>query len=356
MNTPTEKQQSHNVSDEVTGLPDAPVVPAELDQLREENPTVYNNLMQRLKRPGSQVVVTIAPHLIQAGRWANRHPDSFRDLSFAELRESVQLRGGNTQPIVRRPIANAGTAGDDQLPEEGAPLYEIVSGHRRHQACRELGLPVRAIVVPKMNDLQLSQAMFDENHSRAALTAWEAGSMYKQWIDAGLYSSAGKLAQALGKDKSDVSRALRLCNLPSDIVESFDSPLSLQYKDVDALEKMLEQDSAAVLAKARDLCELPHRKSRAEVMRLLQQAVSGMGVGSTNTPRKSTLQHKDQPVAEVYWQPDGCAKLNLAAAIPEASQSRFEADVQAAIARALRGPIRAPERNKDGSANEKTNA
>lgn len=356
MNTRTEKQQEYKPEDGATGLLDAPGVLSEIEQLRQKNPAVYDNLIQRLKRPGAQAVVSIPPHLIRPSQWANRHADTFRDLAFTELKESIQLRSGNTQPILVRPIENTGSSKDNPLTAEESPLYEIVAGHRRHQACRELGLPVRAIVVPAMDDLQLSQAMFDENHARAALTAWEAGTMYKQWIDAGLYSSAGKLADAIGKNKSDVTRALRLCNLPPDIVEAFDSPLSLQYKDADELEKLLEQNRDAVLKKARELSELPQRKSRAEVMRLLQQAASGTVVGSTNNPRKSTLKHKNQPVAEVQWQPDGCAKLNLSAAIPEASQSRFEADVQAAIARALRAPSRAPARSKGPSVNEKTNA
>jgi ParB family transcriptional regulator, chromosome partitioning protein len=309
----------------------------ELEQLKEHNPQVYGSMVEQLQTPGGHAMMLLPTHLVAPSRWANRHADSFNSAEFRELKEAIATRGVNTQPIVVRVMApeahangHAGVVGD-------TPRYEIVSGHRRHQACRELGLPVRAIVFSHMNDLELSEAMFDENNARTALTPWEAGAMYKRWLDEGLYPSRRGMAQRLGKDIADVSRALALHTLPQEVVAAFESPNQLQYKDVDEINKLLKENQEGVLQRALQLAEEYKKRTRTEVLRALREAVQSPGVGSTNTPRRSRLVYQNTPVAELLWHADGCARLSLSKAIPHASQARFEADVSAAIARALKG-------------------
>lgn len=312
----------------------------ELQQLQTTHPLVYQHIERRLQRPGAHVVLSIQPHLIQPSRFANRHPHSFSGPEFEELKSAIRQRGGNTQPIIVRPVQRQIEAEAAEDPEQGLALYEIVSGHRRHQACRELGCAVRAIVMPALSDHELTQAMHDENHARSNLTPWEAGCMYKQWLAEGLYTSQARLAAAIDRSPADVSRAIALVTLPEPVIQAFESPLALQYKDADELKQLLQLKQEAVLQRAQALAELPRRKSRAEVLRLLKEAALGESVGSTNAARKALLKHKEQALAQVVWDAQGRGQITLAQELQHAAQLEFEVLLTKTIARALRKPTK----------------
>src|SRR5688572_24215707 len=96
--------------------------------------TELAELREKLREfDGSMPTVKLDPKKVQPTRWANRHALSFSTPSFARLKASIELAGGNTQPILVRK-----TEADDG--------YEVVFGHRRHRACLELGLPVLAVL------------------------------------------------------------------------------------------------------------------------------------------------------------------------------------------------------------------
>ena len=101
----------------------------------------------------AEVVQMLDPKSIRRSRWANRIEAEFQTPEFAQLKSEIASAGGNVQPIKARRIEGAGKVFDGQT-----PIYEIVFGHRRHQACLELGLTVNAIVIGHMDD----KALFDE--------------------------------------------------------------------------------------------------------------------------------------------------------------------------------------------------
>lgn len=308
----------------------------ELQQLQASHPAVYQHIERRLQRPGSHLMLSIQPYLIRPSRFANRHPHSFSGPEFEELKAAIRTRGGNSQPIIVRPIAGHAQAENES--DEDLPLYEIVSGHRRHQACRELGCPVRAIVMPTLSDQELVLAMYDENHARANLTPWEAGRMYQQWVQEKLYPSQAKLAEAINRSPADVSRAIALVTLPEPLIQAFDSPLALQYKDADELKQLLQLKEQVVLQRARELAELPQRKPRADVLRLLKEAAGGESVGSTNAQRKAQLKHKERTVAQVIWDGQGRGQITLEQNLAPAAQQQFELLLTKAMVRVLRPP------------------
>ena len=84
-------------------------------------------------------VKLLDPHVVAASCWAN-FDTSAPDLK--RLKVSIEHAGGNVSPIKVRPAPA----------QEGR--FEIVFGHARHRACRELGLLVAA-VVDEMSDHQL---------------------------------------------------------------------------------------------------------------------------------------------------------------------------------------------------------
>ncbi|MBI4879055.1 MAG: ParB/RepB/Spo0J family partition protein [Planctomycetes bacterium] len=123
-----------------------------------------------------------------------------RDLNAAsliELEKSIS-RDGLLQPIVVRRT------------EDG---YEIIAGERRWRACKSLGLPrIPALVRSVEHDQQLVLALV-ENLQRTDLNAIDEAMAFQQ-----LLSEFGmtheEVAKRVGKERSTVSNALRLLELP----------------------------------------------------------------------------------------------------------------------------------------------
>jgi len=191
---------------------------------------------------GAKPTRRLDPREIRRSMYANRHESSFQNQSFKDLKRDIQDAGGNVQPVKVRALANE---------VEGAK-FELVYGHRRHEACLQLGLPVLAFV-DNLTDQALFEEMERENRERADLSPWEQGTMYAKALDSGLYASARQLASAIGVDSTNLSRALALARMPSEVVDAFASPLELQFRWATDLKAALETDPLGVMDRARKL-------------------------------------------------------------------------------------------------------
>jgi ParB family chromosome partitioning protein len=188
---------------------------------------------------GASVVRPLDPQRVVPSRWANRHSTAFESSDFVALREEIRQAGGNVQPIKVRPVSGRPDAD-----------FEIVFGHRRHRACLDLGLPVNAMV-ESVSDTELFAAMDRENRQRKDLSPWEQGLMYRKALDDGLYPSLRRLADAVGADAGNVSKAVTLARLPDAVVEAFPTPLSIQYNWGPALSAAVQKDPEGTIARAR---------------------------------------------------------------------------------------------------------
>jgi ParB family transcriptional regulator, chromosome partitioning protein len=198
----------------------------------------------------------IDPKLIVRSKWENRHNLSFTGPEFEDLKEDIRSQGGNVQPIKVRHLA--GRAG----------IYEIVFGHRRHQACVELGVDVLAMV-DDLDDKKLFIEMDRENRQRKDLRPYEVGAMYAKALDEGLFSSARRLAEEVGMDHSQLSKALNLARLPLDVLKSFESPLDLQYRWVVDLVNAIQKDPDYVLKIAKAIQREIPRPASSDVFKRL---------------------------------------------------------------------------------------
>ncbi|NML17854.1 ParB/RepB/Spo0J family partition protein [Azohydromonas caseinilytica] len=215
---------------------------------------------------------------IVPSRWANRHPDAFVGAEFEELKREILEAGGNVQPIKVRPLASP-------RPGEGGveARYEIVFGHRRHRACLELGLPVLC-VVQDLADQELFVHMERENRGRQSLSAWEQGRMYLRALDEGLFPSNRQLAAAIGRSLSDIGKALRIAQLPSEVVGAFPSPNAIQFRWATDLQRALEKDADTVLAAARAADRTRSPWTAAEAYAALTACLRPQGVGRSHSP------------------------------------------------------------------------
>ncbi|SCY53816.1 ParB/RepB/Spo0J family partition protein [Nitrosospira sp. Nsp13] len=229
-----------------------------VNSLMKESNKQVAMLEQRLKEyEGVLPVRLIEANMIVASKWANRSNDSFVSADFLALRDEIAQADGNVQPIKVRPLAGS------------ADHFEIIFGYRRHRACLDLGLPVLALV-EQVNDKELFKEMDRENRDRLDLSPWEQGRMYQQSLNEGLFASLGELSKEIGIDKGNLSKALRLAELPDVVVDAFPSPLDLQFRWAKLLNDAIQQAPGQVLARAKKLSENKiDKRSSKEVLDIL---------------------------------------------------------------------------------------
>ena len=136
-----------------------------------------------------------------------RQPRSvFEEEALAELVHSIR-EIGLLQPIVVRPVPDAGPAG---------PHFELVAGERRWRAAREAGLdPIPAIVRETADDVLLRDALLENLH-RSQLNALEEAAAYQQLLD-DFGCTQEELATRIGRSRPQVSNTLRLLRLPAPV-------------------------------------------------------------------------------------------------------------------------------------------
>lgn len=212
-----------------------------VNSLMKENNEKVALLEERLKQfEGVLPVKLLDAATVVPSKWANRSQQNFDSAEFHQLVSEIKEAGGNVQPIKVRPL-------------DGQPgMHEIVFGHRRHRACLELGLPVLALV-DNVSDVGLFKEMDRENRTRLDLAPWEQGMMYRRALQEKLFTSQEQMARELGVDAGNLSKALRLADLDTRLVEAFSSPLDLQYRWAKPLSDALRNDSVGVLERAEQI-------------------------------------------------------------------------------------------------------
>lgn len=276
---------------------------SDVDLLRSQISELSGELAQW---DGAKATRLVDPRRICRSRWANRHEHSYGDPEFLALKDEILNAGGNIQPIKVRLIGS----GDSECP------YEIVFGHRRHQACLDLGLPVLA-TIENVSDQGLFVEMDRENRSRKNLSPWEQGKMYLRALEEGLFPSQRKLAEAVGVDLSALGKALNLARLPSEVVKAFSSPLDIQYRWAKPLTDALATDGNGVLGRAAALATVTDKPTSKRIFEHLVKG-SPLGGGTVLPPPITTvLRSTDSQVGVFNVHSDGAVNLQLrAGALP----------------------------------------
>lgn len=120
-----------------------------------------------------------------------------------ELTDSISRSGQITPIIVRQ--------------KDG--FYEIIDGHRRVIAHKNLGLDEIKAIVTDVSDKEAQSMSVIGNLQRRNLRPIELAMAYRKILDAGLYSDKKELSSALGKDETYVGDVLNTLNMDSRVIE-----------------------------------------------------------------------------------------------------------------------------------------
>jgi len=269
-----------------------------------------SRLRDKLKEhDGADATKLLDPTTIVPSQWANRHPDAFKSAEFERLKQDIAVAGGNVQPISVRAIA-------------GSPgRYEIIFGHRRHRACQDLGLPVLATIRSEpLSEIDFFAAMDRENRERADLSPFEQGHMYRKALDAALYPSNRRLAEALGVSHTWVANVLAVADLPQPIVECFRSPIEIQHRHAKAIAAAMESDRKGVLRRAERIRLSEKKHAAGEVVAGLCRSSEASG------PERAPITVGGRMVGS--WTRDGKGRVLLQLEAGSASDDRVSAALQ----------------------------
>ena len=134
---------------------------------------------------------------------------NFCEETLLELAESIRAQG-IIQPILVRP--ERGT-----VPQQ----YEIVAGERRWRAAQKAGLTDVPVLIRELSDNDVLAVALIENLQREDLNAVEEAQAIDKLRQA-LQLGQEDLAKRLGKSRSAIANALRLLQLPRNMLRSLE--------------------------------------------------------------------------------------------------------------------------------------
>ena len=179
------------------------------------------------------------------------HPFKVKnDEEMEQLKESIRT-SGVLVPALARPKSKGG--------------YELISGHRRWNACRDLGLKTIPVIVRDLTDEEAVIAMVDANLQRERILPSEKAFAYKMKMEAmsrqgrrtdltsdrvGPKLTAATISE--GDSASQVKRYIRLTNLIPELLNLMDESriafsvgVELSYLDPEnqkCLAKLIDRD------------------------------------------------------------------------------------------------------------------
>lgn len=127
----------------------------------------------------------------------------FDEEALRELADSIALHGV-IQPLLVRPISDGG--------------YQLVAGERRWRASRMAGLTEVPVFIREMSDRQVAEVALIENLQREDLNPLEEARGYAQLMKD--YSlTQEQVAKSVGKSRPAVANAMRILELPEEVLE-----------------------------------------------------------------------------------------------------------------------------------------
>lgn len=167
---------------------------------------------------------------------------------------------------------------------------ELIYGARRLFVAQHLNVPLH-VELRELSDRQALVAMDIENRHRRDISAYERGVNYARWLRTKYFNSQDEIAHALKISTSQVSRLLKLAQLPTVIVNAFASPLDILEGWGVELAKAWQDPELRLLVgqRARALVNQTPRPSSLEVY---QKLIAPAGAG-----RKSRRPRRDMVVS-----------------------------------------------------------
>ena len=249
------------------------------------------------ERAEGHVVLKLDPKTVRFSHLANRHELSLKssDADFKALKDDLR-KSGQEFPIKVKTVEG-----------DAEHEFEVIAGHRRLLACRELdaevagGFPVFAILDGTAAELKVhALKMYRENALRKDLSPFETGTMFRRWLTEGLFATQKELAETLGLSTPTVSHYLGIAELPPEILKAFRDPRAISLRWINDLAPALKTHRAALLAAAQQLAKATPPPDADTVLRELLAATKGRGRKAAK-PEAETVKMGGKSLYTISW-------------------------------------------------------
>src|SRR5690554_642511 len=194
---------------------------------------------------GDEVVGRIDPNLVQHSRFRNRLDLAFKDVAFLDLKEDIYRIGRNEHPGKVRRITL----------KDGSPGFEVIYGHRRFEACKQLGLEFHAII-SDLDDAQAIESMIRENDKNLPISTYEEAIRFNSWVnEEHVWPTYSAMAEQLGVSKSFVSQRTTILNLPEVIAKAVGDPRLLSLEVWRKINSAYIQSPEEILERAKEIAD-----------------------------------------------------------------------------------------------------
>jgi ParB/RepB/Spo0J family partition protein len=244
------------------------------------------------ERSEGLLLLWVDPETIGLTAFANRSELSLstKDEKFKAFKESIRRNGQDTPVRVRPAEAGAATT------------YELVEGHRRHEAARQLnretegGFKILIRVDAKASELvDLCLKMYRENADREDLSAHETGSMFAMWLKAGVCKTQREIAALTGLKETTISQYLTIAGLPPEVLSAFGDLRAIAVRWSTALAKACKEHLPETLARAKKVMKQSPRPDAETVYKSLTAELPA-GRTTKRGSKKSDMVYVDDKV------------------------------------------------------------
>ena len=199
----------------------------------------------------------------------------FDNKALKELAQSIRTYG-IIQPITIRTLS------------EGR--YQIISGERRLQACKSIGLKELPAFVRKAEKGEMLEMALIENIQRESLNAIEISLSYQRLISE-CNLKQEDLARRVGKERSTVTNYLRLLRLPPAVQAALrDRQISMGHAR--SLLSVEDSDAQLLLLQKIQTNELSVRQTEAAARKLSQRVSTPKSTSSVSSKSYQYLQEE----------------------------------------------------------------
>ena len=160
---------------------------------------------------------------------------------YLELRDSIEKYGQDV-PIEVCPLDADWQPSASDPTNVDAVEFELITGRRRRAVAEDLGIVLRAVILPKDDQDELHQwqvllRRYRENNHRSNLSPLEkmlsVAEMYQAWSKTSDQTSIRQFAGLIGIDASFVSRSNRLSKHEKALKAAFPDPYKLGYRELE---------------------------------------------------------------------------------------------------------------------------
>ena len=155
-------------------------------------------------------------------RYSDRPENEMGDLN--DLADSIKQHGQQSAALVRK--------------KEGQ--YELIFGHRRWRACKQLGINLLCRVVADLSDETAAALQTSENFDRQDISDYARALSFKRLLDNNVFESEAKLCVKLRISKTTINDILSYTRLPKDVLDNLTNIHKISRRTIVKLSVLLK--------------------------------------------------------------------------------------------------------------------